>query len=273
MIQKIDYSDKTVVVVGGTSGINLGIAESFARCGAQVAVASRSQEKVDAAVATLSKYGDAMGFAADVRDETAVIAGLQQVANRWGAFDVVVSGAAGNFPALAKGISSNGFRAVMEIDLLGTFHVLKAAYPHLRKPGSSIINVSAPQAFLPMIAQAHVCSAKAGVDMVTRTLAMEWGPEGIRVNSVVPGPIQGTEGMKRLAPTQELITLTTHSVPLKRLGNPEDVGNLCLFLGSPLASYVSGAVIPVDGGWSLCGASDLSATLGDLMMQMASSSQ
>lgn len=273
MTMDLDFSNKNVLVVGGTSGINLGVAISFAKRGAKVAVASRDQGKVDAAVEQLAGFGPAMGFAADVRDESAIQAGMQTVAAAWGEFDVVVSGAAGNFPALANGMSANGFRAVVEIDLLGSFHVLKSAYPYLRKPGASIINISAPQAFLAMVAQAHVCAAKAGVDMLTRTLAMEWGPEGIRVNSVVPGPIQGTEGMKRLAPTQELITLATRSVPLKRLGQTEDIGNVCLFLGSPLASYINGAIIPVDGGWSLGGASDLGATLGDLMLKMAASSQ
>ncbi|WP_019604342.1 SDR family oxidoreductase [Teredinibacter turnerae] len=273
MANMMDFSGKTVVVVGGTSGINLGIARSFAAAGARVAVASRDQQKVDNAVAELTALGDAMGFAADVRNEAAVAEGFSQVAHSWGSFDVLVSGAAGNFPALANGMSANGFKSVVEIDLLGTFHVTKAAYPHLRKPGASVINISAPQAFLPMVAQSHVCAAKAGVDMLTRTLAMEWGPEGIRVNSVVPGPIAGTEGMKRLAPTQELITQATHSVPLKRLGTPDDVGNLCLFLSSTMASYISGAVVPVDGGWSLSGASGLSATLGDLILQMSAGAQ
>ena len=118
-----------------------------------------------------------------------------------GPIDVLVSGAAGNFPALREGSPPNGFKAVVDIDLLGTFHVMRAAYPHMRRPGGSLINISAPQASIPMPMQVHVCAAKAGVDMVTRCLAIEWGPEGLRVNGVVPGPIDGTEGMARLAPT------------------------------------------------------------------------
>ncbi|WP_045861287.1 SDR family oxidoreductase [Teredinibacter purpureus] len=266
----LDFSGYTVMVVGGTSGINRGIAESFARAGAKVAVASRSEEKVEDTVAALSVLGaESMGFAADVRDQASIKKGFEDVERVLGKFDVLVSGAAGNFPALANGMSANGFKSVVDIDLLGTFHVMQAAYPHLKKPGASIINISAPQAFLPMVAQSHVCAAKAGVDMITRTLAMEWGPKGIRVNSVVPGPIEGTEGMKRLAPTPELVSQATQSVPLKRLGQPDDIGNVCLFLGSSLASYVSGTVIPVDGGWALGGVSAFSATLGDFMMQMS----
>ncbi len=258
----IDCSSMTVVVVGGTSGINRGVAELFAAKGAKVAVVSRSQDKVDDTVAALKALGaQAMGFAADVRTQDELISGFQSVVDSFGEFDVVVSGAAGNFPALATGMSANGFKSVVDIDLLGTFHVMQAIYPHLKKPGASVINISAPQAFLPMVAQSHVCAAKAGVDMVTRCLAMEWGPEGIRVNSIVPGPIEGTEGMKRLAPTPELLERARDSVPMKRLGVPEDIGNLCVFLASSLSTYVSGTVIPVDGGWSLSGASGLSSEL------------
>lgn len=269
MAIELDFTGKNVVVIGGTSGINRGIAELFAKHGAKVSVASRKQEKVDDTVASLKSLGaESMGFTCDVRKQEEVAAGLAKVHEAFGDIDILVSGAAGNFPAFANGMSANGFRSVIEIDLLGTFHVMQAAYPHLTKPGASIINISAPQAFLPMVAQSHVCAAKAGVDMVTRCLALEWGPEGIRVNSLVPGPIDGTEGMARLAPTPELMEYTKESVPMKRLGLPEDLGNAALFLASPLASYLSGAIIPVDGGWSLSGASDLSNMLGDILKKM-----
>ena len=266
---EMNFSGKNVVVVGGTSGINRGIAELFAAKGAKVTVASRSQDKVDDTIKALKALGaEADGFSADVRNQEDIAAGLQAVVDRWGTIDILVSGAAGNFPAFAKDMSANAFKSVIDIDLLGTFHVMQAAYPHLTKPGASVINISAPQAFLPMLAQAHVCSAKAGVDMITRCLAMEWGPEGVRVNSIVPGPIDGTEGMKRLAPTPELTEMARQSVPTKRLGLPEDIGNACAFLASPQASYVNGIVMPVDGGWHLSGASGLSNILGDMLAKM-----
>jgi NAD(P)-dependent dehydrogenase (short-subunit alcohol dehydrogenase family) len=122
-------------------------------------------------------------------------------------------------------------------------------------PGAAVINVSAPQAFLPMALQSHVCAAKAGVDMLTRVLAIEWGPDGIRVNAVVPGPIAQTEGMARLAPTAEAVEMIRRTVPIARLGTPGDPASACLLLASPLAGYITGAVLPVAGGWALGGAS------------------
>jgi NAD(P)-dependent dehydrogenase (short-subunit alcohol dehydrogenase family) len=169
---------------------------------------------------------------------------------------------------LANNMSPNGFKAVVDIDLLGTYHVLRAAYPHLRKPGASIISISAPQAVAGMVGQAHVCAAKAGVDMITRTLALEWGVEGIRINSVIPGPIEGTEGMRRLAPTPEIHEACRRSVPLKRMGVPEDVANACLFLASPLASFIHGVVLPVDGGWLLSGYAAVGSAMEPLLRAM-----
>ena len=167
---------------------------------------------------------------------------------------MLVSGAAGNFPALAHQISPNGFKAVIDIDVLGTWHVMKAAYPHMKKPGGSLINISAPQASVPMAYQVHVCAAKAGVDMITRCLAIEWAPEGLRVNGVVPGPIAGTEGMARLAPSPEQQAAVARAVPMGRTGTPEDVAGACLWLGSEAAAYVNGVIVAADGGWSLTGA-------------------
>lgn len=250
----IDFSNQTVLVVGGTSGINRGIAEAFAKQGAKVAVASRSQDKVDDTVKALQDLGaEAMGFSADVRNIEALAEGMEKVQQAFGDFDILISGAAGNFPASVKGMSANAFKAVVDIDLLGTFNVMKSAYPHLKKPGASIINISAPQAFIAMQAQSHACAAKAGVDMVTRTLALEWGPEGIRINAVTPGPIKDTGGMERLATDESGNQDIGKAVPLGRIGEKQDIADACLFLSSPLASYISGVILPVDGAWSAAG--------------------
>ena len=256
MSASFDFSGKQVFIFGGTSGINLGIAKCFAAAGADVAVASRSQEKVDAAVASLKELGsNSIGYALDVRDVEEVGAALAHHADAAGELDVLVSGAAGNFPAFAKDLSPNGFKSVVDIDLMGSFHVLKSAFPYLKKPGASIVNISAPQAFLAMPGQIHVCAAKAGVDMLTRTLALEWGPVGIRVNSISPGPIADTEGMRRLAPNEAIEAQVSRSVPLQRFGEASEIGQAAMFLSSDAGQYISGVVLPVDGGWSVAGAS------------------
>lgn len=262
MSTPFDFTGQHVFVSGGTSGINLGVAEAFAAAGAKVSVLSRKQDKVDAAVARLKALGpDAQGFAGDVRDAARIEAVFAEAVATFGEIDVLISGAAGNFPAPALGISPNGFKSVVDIDLLGTFHVVKGAFPHMKKPGGSIVNISAPQAYIPMDFQMHVCAAKAGVDMITRVGALEWGSFGLRLNSVVPGPIEDTEGMARLAPTPEAAEATRQSVPLGRYGTKADIANTCMFLSSPYATYISGAIIPVDGGWSLGGVAAMSATM------------
>jgi NAD(P)-dependent dehydrogenase (short-subunit alcohol dehydrogenase family) len=254
-----NYTKKNIVVFGGTSGINLGIAKSFAEHGANIAVISRDQNKVNAAIEFLKDCSEStqhiVGYSCDVRDADGIKLVATTIFNQLGHFDVVISGAAGNFPALASEMSSNAFKSVIDIDLNGTFHVMQAVYEYLNKNSASIINISAPQSFVAMEFQSHVSAAKAGVDMLTKSLALEWGAEGVRVNSIVPGPIQGTEGMKRLAPTKDAENMIKNSVPLNRLGTTDDIGNAALFLGSEYSQYISGVVLPVDGGWSLSGVS------------------
>lgn len=255
-----DFSGCHVFVAGGTSGINLGIAEAFASAGARVSVISRSPAKVEAAVAALRALGpDAFGQAADVREPEAVAAALQGAQGRFGDIDVLVSGAAGNFLARALDLSPRAFKTVVDIDLLGSFNVARLAYDHLRKPGAVVLQISASQAFTPTPFQAHVCAAKAGVDMLTQVLAQEWGPAGVRVNSIVPGPIADTEGLQRLAPGAEALDAMARRVPLQRLGQRADIARMALVLASDWASYVTGVVLPVDGGLSLTGPRDFSA--------------
>lgn len=246
---------KTAFVAGGTSGINLAIAEAYAAHGAAVAVMSRNRDKVDAAVASLQSIGaaDAWGYAADVRDYDAVKATLADAANRHGALDVVISGAAGNFLSPAGMLSANAFKTVVEIDLLGTFHVFRAAYEHITKPGASLIAISAPQSTEAFWGQAHVCAAKAGVDMLVKSLANEWGAEGIRVNAVVPGPIDDTEGMARLAPIPGMRETIEQSLSLKHYGTKDDIAQMALFLASTASRYVTGTIMACDGGQLLGG--------------------
>lgn len=255
-----DFQGHHLFVAGGSSGINFGVAQAFARAGARVSLISRSADKIAAAAAQIESLGtEALGLAADVRQPEAVDKALSQAHARFGPVDVLLSGAAGNFLARALDMSPNAFKTVVDIDLLGSFNVARLAYPHLHKPGAAIIQISAGQSFTPTPYQAHVCAAKAGVDMLTRVLAAEWGPDGVRINSIVPGPIADTEGIRRLAPTDDTLKEMTERVPLKRMGRIEDIARMALFLASDWGSYITGAVIPVDGGLALTGPRDFTA--------------
>ncbi|MBK8247823.1 MAG: SDR family oxidoreductase [Gemmatimonadetes bacterium] len=253
-------SGKTAFVAGGTSGINLAIAHGLAEAGASVAVFSRNAERVEQAATALRAHGGRVeGYVGDVREFAAIERALGAAREALGALDIVVSGAAGNFICPANQLSPNGFKAVVDIDLLGTFNVLRAAYAHLARPGASLINIGAPQSTEAFFGQAHVSAAKAGVDMLTRSLAVEWGREGIRVNGIVPGPIEGTEGVARLAPTAEIRAAWEQGNPMGRMGTGREVANVALFLSSPAASYVNGTIIYCDGGQVLGGARDYRA--------------
>ncbi|MGJ3231076.1 MAG: SDR family oxidoreductase [Oceanicaulis sp.] len=257
----LDFSGKGVFVAGGSSGINLGVARRFAEAGAKVAIFARNPDKLDAARASLGPQ--ALSFRGDVREFDAVQAAIDAAAAAFGGLQVVVSGAAGNFVAPAETISTNGWKAVNEIDALGTFHVFKAAFEPLKASRGSAIAISAPQSVQPMAWQAHVCAAKAGVDKLVECLAMEWGPHGVRVNAISPGPIANTEGMARLAPSPEIEDIVRRTVSLERFGEAREIGDVALFLASPLASYVTGAILPADGGWGLSGAGAATALIAE----------
>ncbi|MFC4639136.1 SDR family oxidoreductase [Deinococcus hohokamensis] len=243
---------KHALITGGGSGINLGIARSFAAHGCAVTLLGRNLEKAQGAAASIVQSGgQALGVSADVRDFAALEAAAAQAVERFGPLDIVLAGAAGNFPAPVDGISPNGFKTVVDIDLLGTYNTIKAAAPHLRAPGGNVLSISAYGVPVPM--QAHVVAAKAGVDALTQTLAVEWGLRGIRVNAIIPGPIDGTEGMARLAPDEKTRAQFIATVPLGRFGVPQDIANAALFLVSDAASYVTGAILPVDGGQNMLG--------------------
>ena len=254
VFEKKVLNGKTAVITGGGSGINLSIAKRFAQHGANVALIGRTREKLDAAAREIRDTGGvASGHPADVRDYDALDGAIKSARETHGEIDLVVCGAAGNFPAPALGMSANAFKSVVDIDLLGTFNTCRAVFEHLRRPGASIINISAMQAFTPMPMQAHVCAAKAGVDMLTKCLAIEWGPEGVRVNSIAPGAVDETEGMRRLAPTPEIRKQLTRSVPLQRFATKDEIADLALFLCSDAAGFITGAVVVCDGGQSLAG--------------------
>ncbi|WP_375383100.1 SDR family oxidoreductase [uncultured Sphingomonas sp.] len=243
------FAGRNVLVAGGSSGINLAIGQRFAGMGATVSLVSRSRDRIEAAARSIvDAGGEAIGLVADVRDFAAVERAFQQAADRFGAIDVVISGAAGNFLAPAVALSANAFRTVIEIDLIGTFNVLRASFEHLRKPGASLISITAGQARRPLMFQAHASAAKAGINNLTETLAMEWGPAGVRVNAISPGPIGDTEGMARLAPSAAVTAALKSRIPLRDYGTKRDIADAALFLASDHARYITGAILEVDGG-------------------------
>jgi NAD(P)-dependent dehydrogenase (short-subunit alcohol dehydrogenase family) len=259
------FRNRTVFITGGGSGINLGIARNFAALGANLGICGRTESRLAAAAEELRGLGaEVVAVAADVRDFDALSAALERTRDQLGRVSCLVCGAAGNFVCPAEELTAGGFKAVVDIDLLGSFNACRAAFPQLRSTRGSIILISAGQAFVPYLAQAHVGAAKAGVDNLMRNLALEWGPHGIRCNSIAPGPIEGTEGMRRLAPVDEQVQHELRAaVPLGRFGTVDDVGQAAVFLASPLASYVTGTVLVVDGGQNLPG----SGVFTQLMIQ------
>jgi NAD(P)-dependent dehydrogenase (short-subunit alcohol dehydrogenase family) len=251
------FQGKTVFVTGGGSGINLGVARNFAALGAHVAICGRTQAKLDLAAAELATLnagtgGKVLAVVADVRDPAALATAFARTQGELGPIDVLVAGAAGNFLCPAEALSPNGFKTVIDIDLLGAFHAAREAFEQLKATHGCIIFISAGQAFVPHAYQVHVGAAKAGIDNMMRNLALEWGRHGVRANSIVPGPIEGTEGMRRLS-TPGNDARNKQVIPLRRYGQTDDIGQAAVFLASPLAAYITGAVLCVDGGSNLVG--------------------
>jgi len=246
---------KVALVTGGGSGIGAGIAKRFAEQGANVTLIGRKLEKLESIAKEIEPTGrQALCHACDVRDYAALEAGMNATVERFGRLDIVVNSAAGNFIAAAAGLSSNGFRAVMDIDLLGTFNACRAAFAPLSKQGGSIVSITANQAWIPTPMQCHVGAAKAGIAKLTQDLALEWGKSKIRVNAVAPGPIADTEGMRRLAPTDEAAkTRVQSALPLGRWGTIDEVADAVLYLVSDAGAYITGTTLVIDGGSALIG--------------------
>jgi peroxisomal 2,4-dienoyl-CoA reductase len=238
-------------VTGGGTGIGREICRVLGRHGARIAIASRKREVLEAAAAELSAEGiDVHVDACDVREFAAVEHVVAGIIERFERLDIVVNNAAGNFPAPIKDISPNGFKAVVGIDLLGTYNVSKACFEAwLEAHGGTVVNITAPFEMKGAALQAHVAAAKAGVDSLTRTCAVEWGRLGIRVNALAPGTIGGTEGVRRFSEAVPQ-SRTRAGNPLGLVGHGCDIAYTVLFLATPAARMISGQVIAVDGAGS-----------------------
>jgi len=235
-------------VTGGGTGITGGVARAFAEAGAAVALVSRNMDHLQPAADAINENGGkALAVVADVRRPEAVEEAVRATVEQLGKIDIVINGAAGNFLVKAEELSPNGFGTVVDIDLKGTFNVCRAAFDQLKEHRGQILNISATLHYLGTPMQLHVSAAKAGVDALTRNLAVEWGRFGIRVNAVAPGPIEDTEGMTRLVP-EPIKERLKKAVPLGRFGKIADIEKAAVFLCSDAASFINGAVLVVDGG-------------------------
>ena len=253
---------QVALITGGATGIGFGIAELLGALGAHVVIASRKQEHLDKAAASLTTNGARVStVVVDVRDADRVKSMVEQVRGERGRIDILVNNAAGNFYAPSESMSANAWKAVVEIDLNGTFFCSQAVFPVMKAQGGGrIISISMTLHYRGWPLMAHATAAKAGIDALTRTLALEWARHGIRVNAVAPGPIP-TEGVRKaftppsasgvpdvFAVERALEDYARKSIPLGRWGTPADIAGMVAFLASPAADWVTGSIFVIDGG-------------------------
>ena len=257
------FTGQVALITGGGSGIGRGIADLLASLGAHVVLASRKLERVEAAAADVrAAGGKATAVAVDVREPERVAAMVAEVMASLGRVDLLVNNAAGNFYAPSETLTANAWKSVVEIDLNGTFFCSQAVLPAMRAGGGgSIVNISMTLHYRGWPLMAHATAAKAGIDALTRTLALEWARDGVRVNAVAPGPIP-TEGVRKaftppvgadgvpdvFAMERAMDGYARTAIPLGRWGAPRDIANMVAFLASPAGAWITGAIMVVDGG-------------------------
>lgn len=251
MFQKDLFKNKIVLVTGGGSGIGYTIAKQYLELGAVVYIASRNVQKIEKAISELKEFGDVRSAIADIRETEQIENLAKQIKEEAGRLDILVNNAGGQFPSAAENISYNGFRAVITNNLIGTFYVtqIMAKTFFIPQKDGNIVNIIA-NIFRGFPGMVHTGAARAGVDNMTKTLAIEWVRYNIRVNAIAPGIIRSS-GMDTYPPA--ILKGIEKSIPNNRMGTTEEVAYPVLFLSSPMASYISGETLYVDAGNRLWG--------------------
>lgn len=256
MLREGALAGKTAIVTGGGTGMGRAIALEYARLGANVVVASRRQEVLDAVVAQIESFGGkGAAITVDVREPERVESMVAQTVERYGGLDILVNNAAGNFPVRALDLSPNGWRAVVEIVLNGTWFCSQAAAKAMiaGERAGSIVNMIATYAWHGQPGTIHSAAAKAGVLALTQSLAVEWAAHRIRSNAIAPGAIAETGGAEKLFAGPEHAERVRRSIPAQRFGTVQEIANTAAFLASDYSDYVNGSVITVDGARWLAG--------------------
>lgn len=244
---------KVVIVTGGSSGMGKAMAHRFAKDGAHVVITGRDKERLEEAKQEIDEQstGSVFTIDMDVRKPGDVERMVEDTVVKYGTIDHLVNNAAGNFVAETKDLSVNGWNAVIDIVLNGTFYCSHAVgnYWIDEKKKGTILNMVATYAWDAGVGVAHSAAAKAGVLSLTRTLGVEWGRKyGIRSNAIAPGPIERTGGADKLMLSEEVAEQTKASIPLGRFGTPEEIAGLAAFLLSEEAAYINAEVVTMDGG-------------------------
>ncbi|MEZ5649958.1 MAG: SDR family oxidoreductase [Burkholderiaceae bacterium] len=242
---------RVALITGGGGGIGFGIAKAFASVGARLVIASRNEERLAGAVQEIQALGgEITAVKADVRNYEDVERAVKTATDTYGALDIMIANAAGNFVVPAAEMSPNAWKTVIDIDLNGTFYCARAAYPALKQSrfGGRFIAISTTRALEGWPGCAHAGAAKAGIMSLIRTLTGEWGKDGIRCNTIAPGAIGDTEGVKRIYEDAGRREIELSSIPLGEFGKTTDIANTAIFLCSDAGAYVAGADFVVDGG-------------------------
>lgn len=252
IFQKDILKGKTAFVTGGASGIGTGIVRRLAMAGADIVIASRRKEKCETEAKKVADefHVRTLGIGLDVRNSAEVNAAYREAAEKMGGIDIAINNAAGNFYFPAEKLRDKLWLAVTEIDLNGTFYCSRAAFKYMKDKGGVIISTTMTLHYHGWAGMAAATAAKSGIDALTKTLALEWGRYGIRVNAIAPGPIQ-TEGVEKAFEAGGSFSDWRNSIPLKKLGHPDNIGDMVVFMASPAASWMTGSIVVVDGGESL----------------------